>query len=1117
MLLNFQVKGQLPWGSIAPDFTLKQIPANCNPNGQWGPQYNLYSILNQGKNVVIDFSATWCVPCWNYHQAGIFENLWENHGTNGDNTTMVFFIESDCNTNVQCLCGNSGCSGVSTGNWTTGVNYPILSPSNTSNPPETYCNTITQAYDISFYPTFYAINAEHKTAWELYQPSEQEWESWLFESFPLHLDFNVITTECNTTIDLSTTGGKGQLKYNWSTGAPTQDISGLLNGNYSVTVTDENGYFLIKQVTINADYNNCCLPNMNVDLSSPGNHTTAEMLQAMGLNSLEELCNGDKVYNIKLNGNLILDSENSGPVCFNWVNIAMMKDAKISVINKTELQLNNTDIFGCFTMWDKIYVESGSKILVNNNTKIADAKNGIYADKGSKIESYYSTFYNNSVGIYLSYSGNGDKTDIILENCVFTADDLYNDFGTQNNNTAPTPQRPIAGIYINGQNNVNLRTYSGKENTFSHLSNGILCYHGSVTVGSAIFNDIHPTISFAWVGIGGPGEDDVYNSNDFLLWQDGYAVKIINCLYKSKIWQCKFTDVGCATGCSNGELEFSSNKKSFDVGTAVIGFNIKNVNISFNSEFEVHSKGVFLNNCSGGKISGISDNYKQKFTFSDINISTSTGIELQNCSDIDISLNEISNCVTGIFLQNSNENTLNINKIIPGTNIKSNGIVLANSNGNILEENNLRCNYKNYDGIKISDSFGGTYSCNNTYNFNNGIHFTGSCGRSLVEGNIFSSNFKDLVLGLPDALNTTAGMTDIGQQGNWIYPQKGWGNKWYSNSSTAHHSGTFDIIQMSKFLVNATVFPIYKPVFVEAEGEWFQDNNTVTNLEPCSSGHIIAEPDCRSIITKILMVDTMRGINPCARVKWQYNYLKQLIEMKKKGLLSQECEDFLKRHNYYTLLQVVRISKAIDSINYVKITIDSTQINDQFRERLIRAVDSIRLLIDNTVLVDSCLKVINVVNRVRLNQIVNDTLTDSDITILQPIAQSCPDEMGKGVYWARGLLSMYQDKIYPTFEECVSPVIIPRSETKTQSEAEKLIIVPNPASDYVNIIVNLQKEEKGKLELLDLHGNIIYNKSIDTMSNEFKIDTQSFPDGIYIVRYSTSTGDEKIRKLIITK
>jgi parallel beta-helix repeat protein len=905
------------------------------------------------------------------------------------------------------------------------------------------------------------------------------------------------------------------LKYNWSTGAPTQDISGLLNGNYSVTVTDENGYFLIKQVTINADYSNCCLPNMNVDLSAPGNHSVAEMLQAMGLNSITEMCHGDITYNIKLNGNLILDSGISEPICFNWANFAMMKDAKITVKNNTELQFGNVNIYGCKAMWDKIYVESGSKILVNNNTKIADAKNGIYADKGAKIESYYSTFYNNSVGIYMSYSGNGEKTDIKLENCVFTADDLYNNFGTQNNNDAPMPQRPTAGIYINGQNNVNLRTYSGKENTFSHLSNGILCYHGSVTVGSAIFNDIHPAISLAWPY---PNGDDVIGSNDFLLWQDGYAIKIINCLYKSKIWQCKFTDVSCATGCSNGELEFSSNKESDDVGTAVIGYNINNVNINYNSEFKVHSKGVFLNNCSGGKISGISDNYKQKFTFSDINISNSTGIELQNCSDIDISLNEMSNCVTGIFLQNSDANTLDINKIIPGTNSKSNGIVLENSNGNILEENNLRCNYNNYDGIKISDSYGGTYSCNNTFNFKNGIHFTGSCDRSLVEGNTFSNNFKDLVLGLPDALNTTAGMTDIGQQGNWNYPQKGWGNKWYTHSSTAHHSGTFEIIQMSKFLVNATVYPMYKPIFIEAASDqWFENESTVTNLEPCSSGHIIAEPDCRSIITKILMVDTMRGINPCARVKWQYNYLKQLIEMKKKGLLSQECEDFLKRHNYHTLLQVVRISKAIDSINYVKITIDSTQINDQFRERLIRAVDSIRLLIDNTVLVDSCLKVINVVNRVKLNQIESDTLTDSDITILQPIAESCPDEMGDGVYWARGLLSMYQDKKYPTFEECVSPVILPRSETRTQDEVEKLLIVPNPASDYVNIIINLQKDEKGKVELLDLHGNLIYNKSIDSMSNELKIDTHSFTAGIYIIRYLSTADYEKISKLIITK
>ena len=95
---------QLPDGSIAPDFTTVDINGNT---------HNLYDYLDQGYTVVMDISATWCPPCWSYHQGGALEDLWANHGPAGApgvsaNTTddvVVLWFEGDASTTQADLEG----------------------------------------------------------------------------------------------------------------------------------------------------------------------------------------------------------------------------------------------------------------------------------------------------------------------------------------------------------------------------------------------------------------------------------------------------------------------------------------------------------------------------------------------------------------------------------------------------------------------------------------------------------------------------------------------------------------------------------------------------------------------------------------------------------------------------------------------------------------------------------------------------------------------------------------------------------------------------------------------------------------------------------------------------
>jgi thiol-disulfide isomerase/thioredoxin len=111
------LSAQLPSGSQAPDFSATDI------NGQ---TWNLYDILASGKIVVLEVSATWCPPCWAYHNSGAMQELYAAHGPDGDNRLQVLFVEGDPNTNFDCLHGLPGCNDYSLGNYVAGVSYPIF-------------------------------------------------------------------------------------------------------------------------------------------------------------------------------------------------------------------------------------------------------------------------------------------------------------------------------------------------------------------------------------------------------------------------------------------------------------------------------------------------------------------------------------------------------------------------------------------------------------------------------------------------------------------------------------------------------------------------------------------------------------------------------------------------------------------------------------------------------------------------------------------------------------------------------------------------------------------------------------------------------------------------------
>lgn len=851
------------------------------------------------------------------------------------------------------------------------------------------------------------------------------------------------------------------------------------------------------------------------------------------------------------------------------INCKVFMAAGSQIIISSSISFNiddSTQIMGCDSMWQGILMEPGATIQVLNGSKIKDANRAIQLDDECEVYLRDAEFYNNITGVYSAPNlGNVYNLGAFLVTGTtfsFSGSFLPNYIGQPSHGVSPYAGIDLTDVVVS------IGELGSDPNHFLNMNFGVKGFRSSMEVANCEFQNIFTCTGYstklsstAIVSVGDlilglPGNLTVYplSSN---------GSTIINCergVYASfsdlLVTNCKILNVITGVECTQNKLL----RKAMVIESII---SARKYGIRYFDNAGALSMGAVFNSIT---ING--------YTVNGSTIGTAISVvEKSNTAgaNFDISFNSpitLIDAYAGIELSSVYKPKVGCNNVLlkigSGQAISTVGISLLSCVGAQVSQNLVK-GYSTTNtsrmGVNTDQSINSLISCNSVDSTGFGFHFTSSNLNTNFRGNIMRNHFEGLHL-----TNTAV-----------IDTQSLAGNKWIGSYSSGFGAVNlnftpFSNLLKSLFLVNPAN-PTLFPLIPANNSGWFQPdsaaNYVCSNINPCSSVQIVYDGGdvnlmelialdsiltsgyvdesrdiAQSILFDFLMTDsalrsssstftTFINSNPVLQslyeVKLQFHDLRNAEDSAAILLLTLDSGikvmvDTLRYYNQAiidnpSLDLSNEINQANISLNIMKAAYSTLVQQFKLRENAILVnAEFYNSQINATGLPLENEETINGV-QIKYDLYGKDSIANQFLSFLS-IAQQCPSQGGTSVYRARFFVSLFNDSLtYDDFSICLAQGYYREMNPNlNQTNVEtNLIIKPNPASEFVEIIVVNGGEKDYLLRIVDLEGRskFYFNK----IANDLKtiINTSELSPGIYFVFLDDFNGFQLSQKLIIVR